>query len=127
MARVVAGTSHVAHNRIRGADFMSETTGSGRARKIIPRAAAGLMVAVLFFQARVPDIAARERSQLASRFHFTRYTLPVESVAPAKTVRSVHPSLKRINAWISSVGAAGAPGDPAWDGPADHGFWWDPP
>jgi len=95
---------------------MSETTGSGRARKIIPRAAAGLIVVVLFFQARVPDIAARERSQLASRFHFTRYTLPVESGVPAKTVRSVHPSLKRINAWISSVGAAVAAGDLDGDG-----------
>ena len=85
-------------------------------RRNLPRIAAALIVVFLFFQARVPDISAHERAQLASRFHFARYTLAWESGAKAKTVRAVHPSLKRISAWISSVGAAVAAGDLDGDG-----------
>jgi enediyne biosynthesis protein E4 len=76
-------------------------------------------VAVLFIQAREPGISASERSTLASRFHFVRYTLPDVASAPSKTVRAVHPSLKRISAWISSVGAGVAAGDLDGDGLAN--------
>ena len=85
-------------------------------RRNIPRIVAAVLVVFLFFQARVPRIAAGERMQLASRFHFTRYTLPASGDVNARTVRPVHPSLKRISAWISSVGAAIAAGDLDGDG-----------
>jgi len=85
----------------------------------LTKIAAALIVAVLFVQAREPVISASERSTLASRFHFVRYTLPDDASAPSKTVRAVHPSLKRISAWISSVGAGVAAGDLDGDGLAN--------
>jgi len=88
-------------------------------RRNLPRAAACLLVVFLFFQARVPEISAHERAQMASHFHFVRHALEVDSNAHAKTVRAVHPSLKRISAWISSVGAAVAAGDLDGDGLAN--------
>src|SRR5437763_15132028 len=85
-------------------------------RRNIPKIVAAVIVVFLFFQARVPNIAAGERALLASRFHFSRYTLPASGDVNARTVRPVHPSLKRISAWISSVGAAIAAGDHDGDG-----------
>ncbi|MGC2695099.1 MAG: CRTAC1 family protein [Candidatus Angelobacter sp.] len=82
----------------------------------LTRIAACLLVVFLFFQARVPDISAAEAGRLASRFHFTPYMFPANDAAHIKTIRAVHPSLKRISAWISSVGAAVAVGDLDGDG-----------
>ncbi len=82
----------------------------------LTRIAALLLVIFLFFQARVPHISAKETASLASRFHFASYAFPVNSATRLKTVRAVHPSLKRISAWISSVGAAVAVGDLDGDG-----------
>lgn len=45
-------------------------------RQNLTKIAAALIVVFLFIQARDPKISARERSTLASRFHFVRYTLP---------------------------------------------------
>jgi hypothetical protein len=45
--------------------------------------------------------------------------LPVQSELPAKLVRQVHPSLERISAWVSAVGAAVAMGDVDGDGLAN--------
>jgi hypothetical protein len=55
----------------------------------LTKIAAALIVVVLFIQAREPRISASERSLLASRFHFVRYTLAVDASAPSKTVRAV--------------------------------------
>src|SRR5579859_4843191 len=77
----------------------------------ITRIAACLIAVFLFFEARVPDISAAEAMHLASRFHFAAHAFPVAGASPAKNVRAVQPSLKRISAWISSVGAAVAVGD----------------
>ncbi len=82
----------------------------------LTRIVALLLVIFLFFQARVPHISAKETASLASRFHFASYAFPVNSATKLKTVRAVHPSLKRISAWISSVGAAVAVGDLDGDG-----------
>jgi enediyne biosynthesis protein E4 len=82
----------------------------------LTKIAALLLVIFLFYQARVPDISASETVRLASRFHFAAYAFPLDSSVKLKTVRAVHPSLKRISAWISSVGAAVALGDLDGDG-----------
>ena len=82
----------------------------------ITRIAGCLIAVMLFFQARVPDISASERMHLASRFHFVPHVFPMASDAKPKNVRAVQPSLKRISAWISSVGAAVAVGDLDSDG-----------
>ncbi|HEX4605882.1 MAG TPA: CRTAC1 family protein [Candidatus Angelobacter sp.] len=80
------------------------------------RIAAVLLVIFLFFQARVPHISASDAAHLASRFHFVAYAFPLDQAAETKTVRAVHPSLKRISAWISTVGAAVAVADLDGDG-----------
>jgi hypothetical protein len=82
----------------------------------ITRIAACLIAVILFFEARVPDISAAEQMHLAARFHFVAHAFPVVGASPAKNVRAVQPSLKRISAWISSVGAAVAVGDLDSDG-----------
>jgi enediyne biosynthesis protein E4 len=82
----------------------------------VTRIAACLIAVFLFFQARVPDISASEKMHLASRFHFVSHVFPMASDSKPKNVRVVQPSLKRISAWISSVGVAVAVGDLDSDG-----------
>lgn len=82
----------------------------------LTRIVACLLAVFLFFQTRLPDISASEAARLSSRFHFAAYGFPVNSGVKTKTVRAVHPSLKRISAWISSVGAAVAVADLDGDG-----------
>ena len=80
------------------------------------KVAALIVVVFLFFEARIPDISATERAMLASRFHFVRHALPMAAPGQTGNTRPVQPSLKRIAAWISSVGAAVAAGDLDGDG-----------
>lgn len=82
----------------------------------LTRIVAAVLVIFLFFQARIPNISASEAAHLASRFHFASLAFPTDSAAKARSVRAVHPSLKRISAWISSVGAAVAVADLDGDG-----------
>jgi len=82
----------------------------------LTRLVASLIVVFLFLQARVPDISAAERAHLAARFHFAARLFPANNSSQARNVRPVHPSLKRISAWISSVGAAVAVADLDGDG-----------
>lgn len=82
----------------------------------LTRIAAVVLVIFLFFQARIPKISASEAAHLASRFHFASLAFPTDNAAKARSVRAVHPSLKRISAWISSVGAAVAVADMDGDG-----------
>ena len=82
----------------------------------VTRIVACLIAVFLFFEAKVPDISAAERMNLATRFHFVSHALPVAGTSPAKIFAQVQPSLKRISAWISSVGAAVSVGDLDSDG-----------
>jgi hypothetical protein len=79
--------------------------------------AAVALVIVCYYCARFPKLSPAERAQIASRFKFSRHPVAEPQNAPAhKTVRAVHPSLQRISAWISSVGAAGTLADLDRDG-----------
>lgn len=81
-------------------------------------AALGLILAVYGF-ARLPEAPATERQELAARFAFTRTALPEipEGQGPERrTIRPVHPSLRHIAAWISTVGAGVALHDIDGDG-----------
>lgn len=79
--------------------------------------AAVVLVVVCYFTARLPKLSDGERAQLAARFNFSRQPVVAPPNSPAhKTVRQVHPSLQRIAAWISSVGAAGTLADLDGDG-----------
>jgi enediyne biosynthesis protein E4 len=65
---------------------------------------------------RAPAAGPDERVALASRFHFEKTALFEPNGIPMRTVRSVNPKFKRIERWISAVGAAAALGDLDGDG-----------
>ena len=71
-----------------------------------------ILVAVAYWMARFPGMTPGEGAILAEHFKFEK--LPIAEVAdhpPYKFVRQVHPSLQRISAWISSLGASVAMAD----------------
>lgn len=67
------------------------------------------------------DISAVDRSSLAAQLRFAaQYLDPADNGEPFRGIREVHPGLKRMAAWISSVGAGAALADIAGSGrPAD--------
>lgn len=66
-----------------------------------------VVVGVCYPFAKLPSISPTEQQALAARFKFERFPLPESPDHPAyKSVRKVHPSLERISAWTSSLGAA---------------------
>src|ERR1044071_1379688 len=75
-----------------------------------------LLLSALYLLARLPDIGSGERTALARRFHFERAVLPAVPGPEIRSVRPVHPSLRHIAAWISSVGAGAALNDLDGDG-----------
>ncbi len=85
-------------------------------RPHVPRLVALGIIVALYTMARLPDLSYAERAELAVPFKFARHTLPDFSEGSTRTVRPVHPSLERISAWISSVGAAVALDDLDGDG-----------
>src|SRR2546425_620507 len=89
---------------------------------------AGLaLVLVFFFATQYPKLPASEAGKLAARFHFARKPLPEVPNHPAyKNVREVHPSLQRISAWISSLGAAATFADLDGDGLPNDLIYIDP-
>lgn len=76
-------------------------------RKYLSAVAAIGLALACYAMARLPALSPREAQQLADRFSFKRLPLPeAPSHPPYKFVRKVHPSLERISAWVSSMGAA---------------------
>lgn len=84
---------------------------------VVRVAAVGVALLTWWF-ARLPSYSAAERAQLAQQFRFERHALPV-AARPVRAVRDVEPSLRRISAWISAVGAAVSLSDLDADGLAD--------
>ena len=64
-----------------------------------------LVVAGIYGFARLPEVSRAERATMAGRFGFERLKLP-ELNQSSRIARVVHPQLRRISAWVSSVGAA---------------------
>lgn len=98
---------------------------------LIRRYAASLIalviVAVLFGLTQYPKLSLVETGQLAARFHFSKMPLAEPREHPHyKNVRQVHPSLQRISAWISSLGAAAAFADLDGDGLPNDLIYVDP-
>jgi enediyne biosynthesis protein E4 len=79
------------------------------------------IAAVLYIIAAPDNISADDRRLLVGQLRFTpTYLEPVDNGQPMRLIRDVHPSLQRIGAWVSSVGAAVALADIAGSGrPAD--------
>lgn len=66
-----------------------------------------LLVVVCYIIAKLPARAPSDLPAIAARFKFEKFPLPeISNATPHKFVRQVHPSLQRISAWISSLGAA---------------------
>src|SRR4030088_1856186 len=91
------------------------TAGQPLRRRAAAPVALALVVAIYAF-ARLPVIPASERAELASHFRFAKLAMPEIPGSHYQYVRQVHPSLRRISAWISSVGAAVALADLDGDG-----------
>ena len=89
--------------------------------------AAIILVAVCYPFARLPTLTSPEMAALAGRFSFKKSPLPeVPDHPPYKFVRQVHPSLERISAWISSLGAAATLADLDGDGLPNDVIYVDP-
>src|SRR5439155_8866091 len=86
-----------------------------------------VIVLVLFALTQYPKLSPAQTNQLASRFHFSKQPLPEVPGHPSyKNVRQVHPSLQRISAWISSLGAAASFADLDGDGLPNDLIYVDP-
>ncbi len=96
-------------------------------RKRLSTIAAIFLIGLCYFAARTPTLPEPEMAALASRFKFERFALPEASDRPAyKFVRQVHPSLERIAAWVSSVGASATLADLDGDGLPNDLIYVDP-
>jgi len=85
------------------------------------------LITLCYEMARYPSLPASERAKLAGRFKFEKLPLPeVAEHGPYKYVREVHPSLKRISAWVSTLGAAAALADLDGDGLPNDLIYIDP-
>lgn len=98
---------------------------SNRIRVWIPKAVALALSVAALGLARLPSLADSERTALASQFRFTRMTLG-DGPAGSRTIRPVHPRLRHIAAWISSVGASVALTDLDGDGLSNDACLVDP-
>ena len=80
--------------------------------------AAAIILSLLGYGlARLPTLTSTETAALGSHFRFERLRLPeAANLAPHKSVREVHPSLARISAWVSSLGASATVADLDGDG-----------
>ena len=89
----------------------------GRMNKHGSRAAAIILVAACYVIAKLPALTKPDTTPLAAHFSFEKLALPeVAGHPPHKFVRQVHPSLERISAWVSSLGAAVSVADLDGDG-----------
>lgn len=75
-----------------------------------------VVLATLYFLARLPSLSSAEAEPLAERFRFEKLPLPEPEGFTKKYVRQVHPCLKHMASWMSSLGAAVALGDLDGDG-----------
>lgn len=79
--------------------------------------AAILIVTASFLALRFSlSVSQREVNAAAARFRFSRASLPDVAGPPLRYQRQVHPSLERISAFVSTVGAAVALNDMDGDG-----------
>ena len=92
------------------------TITAGAFRRQAAKLTAILLVLVVYGFARVPEASESELAKLAEGFRFRAAPLPTLSGETPKTIRDVNPSLRRIAAWVSSVGAAVALNDLDGDG-----------
>ena len=75
------------------------------------------LVSAFFAITQYPKLTPAETGRLAAHFRFAKSPLSeVPNHPPYKNVREVHPSLQRISAWVSTLGAAATFADLDGDG-----------
>jgi len=89
------------------------------------RLVAAAVIVTLYGFARLPEMSGAERAATAARFGFARLPLSTLPGQTPRSVRAVNPSLQRISAWISSVGASIALNDLDDDGLPNDACWVD--
>src|ERR1044072_8923811 len=92
------------------------TTITNIVRRYAARFVAIILILALYWLARLPELSYAERVRLAAGFSFVQSPLPELAGQSSRSVRAVHPSLERISAWVSSVGASVALNDIDGDG-----------
>ncbi|MGP0065496.1 MAG: CRTAC1 family protein [Isosphaeraceae bacterium] len=95
-------------------------------RRHAARLVALAIIVVLYGLSLQPPLSGTEKTRLAGRFQFLHHPLTELSGDHSRMVRPVHPSLKRIESWISSVGAAVALNDLDGDGLPNDVVYVDP-
>lgn len=80
-------------------------------RKLAPPAVVLVLIGALFALAQPPGASAQQQAAVASQFHFVQLPIAEPPGLPDATIRDVNPAYRRIQAWISSVGAAVAIND----------------
>ncbi len=78
-----------------------------------------LAIFSLYGLAKLPEPDTDERIKLAASFSFTQYNLSALEGLSMRKIRNVNPSLERVSAWISTVGAGIAINDFDGDGLAN--------
>lgn len=80
-----------------------------------------------YFMTRERALSKTESEQVVSNFQFNRVPLPEVADHPSyKYVRNVHPSVKHIRAYVSTLGASVSIGDLDGDGFQNDVVWVDP-
>lgn len=92
----------------------------------LPAVVAVMIVTALFFLSQPPRLSQQTAEELAGRFQFQRFDLPVISKKTPKAIREVHASLAHLANWISFVGAAVGIGDLDGNGLSDDLVYVDP-
>lgn len=104
---------------------MTRPTGSVRPRVTLLVSLA--IVIGLYFLTRDRPVSKAEADEVNTNFRFTRTPLPeVANHPPYKYVRQVHPSVKHIRAYVSTLGASVSIGDLDGDGLQNDVVWVDP-
>src|SRR5690349_18997835 len=88
-----------------------------RMKKYVGCAAAFALIGLSYYFTRLPQLPSTERAKLVAGFRFEKVPLhDLPDHPPFKSIRQVHPSLARISAWVSSLGAAATLADLDGDG-----------
>lgn len=91
----------------------------GWLRRQLPGVVVLVVVVAMFFIVRLPTASAEQRSEAARRYSFTPMSIELPGGFRQQTIRKVNKDYRRIDAWISSVGASAAMNDLDGDGLAN--------
>lgn len=85
------------------------------------------IVISLYVMTRERALSSSESAEVVNNFRFSRTPLPeVADHPPYKYVRNVHPSVRHIRAYVSTLGASVSMGDLDGDGLQNDVVWVDP-